>query len=125
NAKRTLWGLQALATELGRGAFYVGWVAAFVGLFAYRHRLLGVPGIWVLLSLIASVALALWALANSMGYLSDRHCLLILLCSVFWIAAGCKAIGGWLADRIRPHLGEWTSDRGMWRQLVEVRLASP
>jgi hypothetical protein len=125
DAKRSLWGLWALATELGRGAFYAGWVAALVGLFAYRHRLRAVPGIWVLLVLGAAIALSLWALANSMGYLSDRHCLLILLCSMFWMASGCRAIGGWLADRIRPYFGEWTAGKGMWRQLVEERLTSP
>jgi hypothetical protein len=124
-SKRTLWGLWALGTELGRGAFYVGWAAAIIGLLAYRHRLRTVPGIWVLLVLCAGVTLALWGLANGMGYLSDRHCLLILLCCTFWSAAGCKAVGGWLANRIQPYLGEWTAARGMWRQLVEERLSSP
>jgi hypothetical protein len=123
--KRTLWGLWALGTELVRGAFYVGWAAAIVGLLAYRHRLVAVPGIWVLLVLSAGVMLALWGLANSMGYLSDRHCLLILLCSMFWIVAGFRAMGGWLAKRIRRYLDEPTAGKGMWRQLMEERLTSP
>jgi hypothetical protein len=117
------WGLWALGTELSRGAFHVGWLAVLVGLWACRDRL-RTPGVWLLLLLCAIMAAVLWLLANVMGYLSDRHCLLILFCAMFWMAAGFKAAGEWLSTKVQPYLGEWTAQKGLWRQLIEDRLTS-
>lgn len=124
NAARGWWGLWALGTELGRGALHVGWLAALLGFWAFRGRLRTTPGIWVLLLLCAAMGAVLWRLANVMGYLSDRHCLVILFCAMFWIAAGFKAAGAWLSRRVQPYFGEWTSQKGLWRQVIEERLTS-
>jgi hypothetical protein len=112
DASRGWWGLWALGTELSRGAFHVGWPAALLGLWVCRARIRWTPGLWVLLLLCTIMALALWRLANVMGYLSDRHCLIILLWTMYWTAAGFKAAGGWLARRTEPYFGEWTAKKG-------------
>lgn len=113
-----------MGTELSRGALHVGWVLALIGLWVYRDRLRTTPGTWVLLVLCSVTAAVLWLLANAMGYLSDRHCLVILFCASFWMAAGFRAAGEWLSGRVQPYLGEWTSQHGIWRQIVEERLTS-
>jgi 4-amino-4-deoxy-L-arabinose transferase-like glycosyltransferase len=118
------WGLQALGIELSRGAFHVGWLAALIGIWACRERLRTTPGLWVLLLLCALMCVLLWRLGNVMGYLSDRHCLLILFCAMYWIAAGFRTTGDWLARQIQPYVGEWTAKKGLWRQLIEERLTS-
>jgi hypothetical protein len=117
------WGLWALGTELARGALYVGWLPVLIGFLGFRDRL-RTPGVWVLLLLCVLTSAALWRLANVMGYLSDRHCLVILFCGTFWMAGGFRAAGEWLSRQVQPYLGEWTSRRGLWRQLVEERLTS-
>jgi hypothetical protein len=124
DASKGWWGLWALGTELSRGAFHIGWPAALLGLWLCRARIRGTPGLWVLVLLCTIMALALWRLANVMGYLSDRHCLVILLCSMYWTAAGFKVAGDWLARRVQPYFGEWTAQKGLWRQVIEERLTS-
>jgi hypothetical protein len=124
DASKSMWALRALGTELSRGAFHVGWLAAIIGLWSFRHRLRTTAGAWLLVLLALVMGVVLWRLAYVMGYLSDRHCLLILLCAMYWMAAGFKVVGAWLSDRVQPHFGEWTSARGFVRQLIELRLTS-
>jgi hypothetical protein len=121
NDPKGWWGLWALGAELSRGAFHIGWLAVLLGLWACRDKL-RTPGIWLLLLLCALLAAVLWRLANVMGYLSDRHCLLILFCAMFWMAAGFRTAGEWISARLQPYLGEWTVRKGLWRQLIEERL---
>jgi hypothetical protein len=118
------WGLWALGTELSRGVFHIGLPAALIGLWVCRERLRRVPGMWLLLLLCALMAAVLWRLANVMGYLSDRHCLIILFCLMYWIASGFETAGEWLTRVVQPYLGEWTRRKGFWRQVLEERLTS-
>src|SRR5262249_29618739 len=48
----------------------------------------------------------------------------ILFCAMYWIAAGFRTTGDWLARRVQPYFGEWTTRKGLWRQLIEERLPS-
>jgi hypothetical protein len=122
--KKGWWGLWALGTELSRGVFHIGWPAALIGLCVCRKRLRRQPGMWLLLLLCTLMAAVLWRLANVMGYLSDRHCLVILFCLMYWMAAGFQAAGEWLARVVQPYFGEWTRRKGFWRQVMEERLTS-
>src|SRR5262249_27799237 len=97
------WGLWALGSELSRGMFHIGWPAALLGLWVCRQRILNLPGMWVLLLLCIVMSAVLVRLANVMGYLSDRHCLIILFCSMYWVATGFQAIGHWLARLLQPY----------------------
>jgi hypothetical protein len=66
---------------------------------------------------------ALWRLANVMGYLSDRHCLVILFCAMFWAAAGFQTAGNWLAARMRHFFSGQTAKGGKWRSLLAEGVA--
>jgi hypothetical protein len=125
DADKGWWGLWALGTELSRGAFHIGWPAALLGLWVCRDRLRSTPGMWVLLLLCAAMASVLWRLANVMGYLSDRHCLIILFCAMYWMAAGFLAAGAWLARLVQSYCGEWTRGKTLWWQVLEERLTTP
>jgi hypothetical protein len=124
DADKSWWALWALGTELSRGAFHIGLPAALLGLWVCREKIRRSPGMWLLLLLSALMAIVLWRLAKVMGYLSDRHCLVILFCAMYWIAAGFQAAGEWIAGLLRPYLGEWTKQKGLWRQMLEERFTS-
>ena len=98
---RIVWGLWALGYEINKGFHYAAWLSALLGLWWFRGRLRVTPGAWVLLLLCLTIALLLWRLAAVMGYLSDRHTLLLLLCGCFWAAAAVAALGERLASLLR------------------------
>jgi 4-amino-4-deoxy-L-arabinose transferase-like glycosyltransferase len=98
---RFWWGLEALGTELSKGMFQIGWLPALIALWWFRDRFRSVPGVWILLLVCMAMLLALWRLAAVMGYVSERHAMLILLCAMFWMAAGICVIGDWLATIMR------------------------
>jgi hypothetical protein len=107
-SERTWWGLVTLLEMLTKGFFYVFWVPALLGLWWFRDRFLAVPGAWLLASLCAALALLLYRVAYIMGYLSDRHALLIVLGGSYFAVAALDRIGqsaATLLARIRPTLG--------------------
>jgi hypothetical protein len=91
------WGLWAVGFEIHKGFHYAGWVSALLGLWWFRARLRDVPGTWVLLLLALAVVLLLWRVASRLGYVSDRHTLLVLLAGTYWSAAAVAAVGERLA----------------------------
>jgi hypothetical protein len=97
NWGKLVWGLWAVGFEIHKGFHYAAWVSALLGLWWFRDRLRQVPGAWVLLLLSLAVVLLLWRVAAGMGYVSDRHTLLILLAGTYWAAAALVAVGEWLA----------------------------
>ena len=97
-SKRVGWGMRALLQETIKGFHYVTWLPALLGLCWFRDRLRVVPGAWVILILCALIALALWRVAVVVGYMSDRHTLLIVCCGTFWGVAGTQVIGRRLAE---------------------------
>jgi len=106
--ERFTWGLKALVLELIRGTNYAGWLLALLGLWWFRERLQVEPGAWVLLVLCAVLGLVLWRVAAVVGYVSDRHSLLLIVCSLYWAVAGVRelprrfaVLAGWLAARAR------------------------
>jgi hypothetical protein len=87
-AQRTWWGVGALLGGLSRAFFYVYWLPTLLGLVWFRDRFRLVPGTWVMALLCLVLALLLYRVAQLLGYLSDRHTLLIVLCgSYFGVAA--------------------------------------
>jgi hypothetical protein len=101
---RVVWGVWALGYEINKGFHVAAWVSALLGLWWFRHRLRVVPGAWVLVLLSLTVALLLWRLAAVMGYLSDRHTLILLLCGCYWTAAVLAALG----ERLAALLHSWS-----------------
>jgi hypothetical protein len=106
---RYYWALNAMCIELCKGFFYYAWLPALVGLWVRRERFGVVPGLWV--GLLVSLALGglLYRMTEKMGYLSDRHLLLIILCGSFWTVAGAIVLGEKLAQGV-AHL--WPAFEG-------------
>jgi hypothetical protein len=94
---RYLWALKAFVLETGKGFFYVVWIPMLVGLWWRRDRFLAVPGVWVSLFVCLALTGLLYRMAEKMGYLSDRHLLLIILCGTYWAVAGVFFLGDKLA----------------------------
>lgn len=88
SGKHPAWAVRALAQELIKGFYYVGWLPALLALWWFRARFRDIPGIWALLILCLTIGLAVWAVATTNGYVSDRHLLLILLIGCYWMVAG-------------------------------------
>src|SRR5260370_2752554 len=66
----------------------------------FRDRLSVLAGAWILVVLCLLHGLVLWRMARVVGYVSDRHVLLLVLCGVFTGTAAVAALGDWLAGRI-------------------------
>lgn len=92
-----LWCLASLGREVVRGFHYVAWLPALLGLFWYRRRLRDVPGIWVALLVVVLHSLVLWRVAYVVGYVAERHGLLIVMVGMPWAVAGMMPLAEMLA----------------------------
>jgi hypothetical protein len=89
---RRLWGLYAVATEVTKDFQYLCVLPLVLGMWWLRERL-KTPGAWVLLVLCSLHSLILWRLAVVVGYVSDRHVLVLALSGVFLAAGGVLVLG--------------------------------
>ena len=83
-------GMQAawgLGGELAKCFHYVAALPVLLGMWWFRARMWTVPGLWVLLVLCLMSTFGLWWLAVEVGYMSDRHLLLIVLCGCYAASA--------------------------------------
>jgi hypothetical protein len=94
---RYLWPLKAVVLVLVRGSFHVLWLPALLGLWWFRDRFRLVPGAWVLLVVCAVLLALLYGVAKRMGYLSERHALMVLICATYWAVAAVGVLGARLA----------------------------
>jgi asparagine N-glycosylation enzyme membrane subunit Stt3 len=106
------WALPALTAALARGFFYVLWAPALLGLWRHRHSFTQ-PTAWLLLLTCLGVAAAVAKIAEHLGYVSDRHLMLLLFAGMYWSAAGLLLLGDGLAAVVawwKPfeiHKGRW------------------
>ncbi|MCI0463733.1 MAG: glycosyltransferase family 39 protein [Gemmataceae bacterium] len=111
--ERLVSGLWQLGEELVKAMHYVAWAPALLGVWWQRRRLWVVPGIWVPVVLFVLHALVLWGLATAVGYLSERHVQVLILCAVYPITATLwelpPALLNWLRSRAR--FGAFASGR--------------
>ena len=111
SGRKQLWALTTLAEVTSRAFFWVYWVPALAGLAWFRRRFVIVPGAWLPLLVCVVLAGLLFRVETVMGYLSDRHMILILLCGVPWAAAALDGAARRLAGllvRLKPGLaGRW------------------
>jgi hypothetical protein len=82
-SRRAIQAIRALASELVKSFHYVACIPALVGMWWYRSRIWVVPGMWVVLMFCAACTLGLWWLAVEVGYLSDRHLMLMVICGSY------------------------------------------
>ena len=127
---RYVWGLTTLAEVLSKAFFFVLWVPALAGLVCFHRRFRTVPGAWTMLLACATLAALLYGVAVRMGYLSDRHTILILACGMPWAAAALDGAGRGLARLLasfRPAVAgkRWADGRAWAAVLLLVVAAAP
>ena len=93
---RSWWAAASLFRETARSSHYFGLLWATIGLWLMRHKVRRDPAKWLILSLAALHALLLWRMAVVIGYLSERHTMLLALLCCFWCGAAVVTIGQWL-----------------------------
>jgi hypothetical protein len=97
---RAWWALKAIRIEVMKATLYVLWLPALLGLVLFRDRLWRVPGVWVPVTLSVVLLGLLYRVALVMGYLSERHLLLVIVLCLYPAVATVAALVGWLSDRI-------------------------
>ena len=121
---RYLWGLQTLAEVLSKAFFFVLWIPALAGLVYFRDRFRINPGAWMVLLVCVLLGGLLYRVAVRMGYLSDRHTILILACGVLWATAALEAAGRGLA-RLLANRGWRTAASAAATALLLVVTVAP
>jgi hypothetical protein len=91
------WGAKAVGREFVRGGYYVLWLPLLPGLWWFRDRFRLLPGAWVLLLVSLAILVLMWRVASLLGYVSDRHLLLPLLCGSYWAVAAAPRLVALLA----------------------------
>ncbi|MFL5240748.1 MAG: glycosyltransferase family 39 protein [Gemmataceae bacterium] len=72
-------GLRALGFEVAKGFGFLAWIPALSGMWWFRDRLRFHPGSWVLVLIAGALWMLLWRLAAVVGYVSERHTILLIL----------------------------------------------
>jgi hypothetical protein len=104
---RTLWAIRAVSKEVLKTSHYVGAVLAALGVALHWRRLMTAePGTMLLLATVGCYYGALSYLALRIGYVSERHTLLVVLTSCLFAAST------W------PHLARWISQMSLIGRLV-------
>ncbi|HEX4608088.1 MAG TPA: glycosyltransferase family 39 protein [Urbifossiella sp.] len=101
---RVAWAGQALATETWKALYYGPAVLAVLGLVLLRRRIAADPGLWFLLILAGLNGLLLMALGFKVGYISERHTILLVMIGCIFAAAALEPVAALLGGRVRP---EW------------------
>jgi hypothetical protein len=90
--QRSGWGLWAVGKEVFRGFFYIAWLPAILGLFWFHGRFRDLPGPWILGGLCLLQTLVLWRVGLVVGYVSERHVLIVVLFGLYWAVAAIQEI---------------------------------
>lgn len=94
---RQVWALKAIVSEVIQAYEYLLGIPLLLGVWCFRRSLMVSPGAWVLSVLCLLQIVVLWRLAVVMGYVSERHVMMLVLCGVFTIAAALEWLGAKLA----------------------------
>ncbi len=104
---RRVWAAEAVLTEISKGLFHLLSLPAFLGMILFRRHFLEVPGMWVMLTTGLTLTVLLYFLAESNGYVAERHVLLIVMGGLYFAVPVVVLWGSWLArqlSRWRPGL---------------------
>ncbi len=85
---RSMWAVQAVLKEMNKTANYVVWPLAVFAMIALRRRFATEPGLWVLVVLMVCNVAVLLHLAARVGYVSERHTMLLTVLACQFAAAG-------------------------------------
>lgn len=86
-----------VAKELAKSSFYAPLAIAVFGLIALRKRIVREPGAWVLLVLGGSNIGVLLLLGTKVGYVSERHTLLLVLIACVFAGAALEPLAAALS----------------------------
>ncbi len=105
--------------ELLTAFHYVLWLPALAAIFWFRRRLATEPALGLLALICLIQLLVLCRLAITVGYVSERHTLLIVMCGYIVAAAGLfEAVRRWTAwNQAR----QFTNAEVGWRKLLQPR----
>jgi hypothetical protein len=121
---RVVWGVEAVAEETGKSLHYGVAAFALLGLLVVRRRLAAEPGLWVLLVLAGLNAGLLVYLAARVGYVSERHTVLLVLVGCLFAGAALEPVAAGLAAL--PKVGRLWAGRyaavGLLAMLVATAL---
>jgi hypothetical protein len=98
------WGFWALGFEVAKCFHYFIWLPVLLGMWWFRGLMRTSPGAWVMLLMCLLQCAVLVRMAMVVGYLSERHVQLLVMCGVFPAVAVLVAFGDWLANL---GLGTW------------------
>ena len=106
---RTIWGAHALVYNWVKGMFWVLWFPVLWTLWRFRTNW-GNPWMLPLWGLVVTLLVALFKVASQMGYLSDRHLILLLMLGCYPAISGIFGLLGPTIRRLllagRSRLGE-------------------
>ena len=97
---RELWAFGATFKEVNKGANYFVWPLAIFAAVALRRRFAADPGVWVLAVLVACNTALLVYLAARVGYVSERHTVLLTLMGCLFAAAGLPQLAAGLGQLV-------------------------
>lgn len=90
---RLLFGARAATAETVKTLYYVPAVFALVGLISLRRRIAAEPGLWVLLVVAGLNTLLITVYVGAyVGYVSERHTMLLALIGCLFAAAGLEPV---------------------------------
>jgi 4-amino-4-deoxy-L-arabinose transferase-like glycosyltransferase len=93
---RRLWAFKAIGLEVSKCLQYALVPPLLLGLAWFGKNFRSRPEVWILIVLCLLHAAVLWRLANVVGYVSDRHVLILVLCGIFTAAGAIIVFGNWL-----------------------------
>jgi hypothetical protein len=97
---RELWAFQAVVKEMTKGSNYWLWPLALFTIVALRRQFATQPGVWILLLLLGSNTALLVYLAARVGYVSERHTVLLTLLGCQVAAAGLPILAHTLGQLV-------------------------
>ncbi|MBP3955105.1 glycosyltransferase family 39 protein [Gemmata sp. G18] len=121
---KTVWGVQAVFKEVSKSANYAIWPLALFAILALRRRFAAEAGPWVLVIIAACNFLLLLYLATRVGYVSERHTVLLTLLACPFAAAGLPLLAtgiGQIFPRVE-RLGVRVTAAGLLVALVVASL---
>jgi hypothetical protein len=94
---RKTWAVKAVFTEIIQAYQYLLGLVFLLGLCLFRKSLMASPGAWILATMFLLQTAILWRMAIVMGYVSERHVVMLVLCGIFTVAAALDWLGARLA----------------------------
>ncbi len=97
---RAVFGFFTVIYRLIEVYCYVGLIPFLIGFWWCRDKFQHHPGVWVGLALSVLHFLLLWILVIKAGYVSGRHLLLLVICTIFQATTALTQTPMWLAEKL-------------------------